>query len=415
MNLSTRYKIVEEDKHLNTAVSKLMVGTRLPFDVFTKENNVTKHLFNKGTIYSHDARDILIEKGITEFYIHETDAPELDSYISKGSKKVVESDEDIMLFREYTFEKELYYQINKNLLFSGEQIYFNLYRLRKFNFSILAEASEKEPAVTSESFLTVEDDILIKKTDIPLYNNYLKAIANKLSCGSDGKTNIKSQLMRENAKFLVKDLLDNPRSGETIKKLQDTVCTMIDTILKSRDTIFDLFDMSSKDYYTYTHSVDVAVMSIGLSAMIGLIREETEELGIGALLHDVGKSMVPPEILNKQGRLNLTEHEIIKTHVVEGEKILLQHSNFPKSAFPSVTQHHEKLTGRGYPAGLSGGSIKLFGRITAIADCYDALTTNRPYKAAYTPYYALLTMVKEKKDYDCHILKEFVEMLGKVK
>jgi putative nucleotidyltransferase with HDIG domain len=366
-------------------------------------------------IYTRDARDILAERGITAFCIHSDDVPELDSYISRDHKKVIESDDDIMLFREYAFEKELYYQINKSLLFPGEHIYFNLYLRRKFNFIILAEASEKKPAEINENIVSTEGDILIKKTDIPLYNNFLQIMADKLSSGHDEKRSVKSRIIRENSKLLVKDLLDNPRSGEKIKELQGTVNTMVDTILKNSDTIFDLLDISSNDYYTYTHSVNVAVMSIGLAAMVGLGSQETEKLGIGAMLHDVGKSMVPHEILNKQGRLNLTEYEIMKTHVVEGEKILLLHPNFPKDAFPAVTQHHEKLTGRGYPAGLAVGAIKLFGRIAAIVDCYDALTTNRPYKTAYTPYYALLILVKEKKDYDCHVLKEFVEMLGKVK
>ncbi|MBF0560220.1 MAG: HD-GYP domain-containing protein, partial [Nitrospirae bacterium] len=242
-----------------------------------------------------------------------------------------------------------------------------------------------------------------------------KSVLGKLSARQGGVAEFESHALKENSKLLVKDLLDNPRSGEKIKELQDTVKVMVDTILRSKDTIFDLLDISSNDYYTYTHSVNVAVMSIGLSSMVGLEKEETIKLGIGAMLHDVGKSVVPHEILNKQGRLNMTEFEIMKTHVAEGEKILLQHKNFPEDALPAVTQHHEKLTGRGYPAGLTGGSIKLFGRITSIVDCYDALTTNRPYKTAYTPYYALLVLVKEKQDYDCHVLKEFVEMLGKIK
>lgn len=415
MAITRTYKINDEDKHLNIAVDTLIVGTRLPFDVFIKGDSGTKHLFNKGMIYTRDARDIMMERGITTFRIHSDDTPQLDSYISGDHKRVIESDDDTMLFREYAFDKELYYQVDRNLLLPGEHIYFSLYLLRKFSFIILAEASEKVPVEISENVLSADGDLLIKKTDIPFYTNYLESMAGKASDGNNGKASVKYRVMRENSKLLVKDLLDDPRSGEKIKGLYDTVNTMVDTILGSKDTIFDLLDLSSNDYYTYTHSVNVAVMSIGLSSVVGLEREETEKLGIGAMLHDIGKSNVPHEILNKQGSLNSTEYEIIKTHVVEGEKILLLHPNFPKSSLPAVTQHHEKLTGRGYPAGLTGGAIKLFGRITAITDCYDALTTNRPYKTAYTPYYALLILVKEKKDYDCHILKEFVEMLGKVR
>lgn len=79
-----------------------------------------------------------------------------------------------------------------------------------------------------------------------------------------------------------------------------------------------------------------------------------------------------------------------------------------------VLQHHEKLPGRGYPFKLSGKSIKLFGRIAAIADCYDALTTQRPYKPAFTPFYALSVIAKETGDYDPDLLKIFIKMLGKI-
>ncbi|WP_059176674.1 HD-GYP domain-containing protein [Thermodesulfovibrio aggregans] len=133
------------------------------------------------------------------------------------------------------------------------------------------------------------------------------------------------------------------------------------------------------------------------------------------MLHDLGKSQIPHEILNKQGKLNDTEYNIIKQHVLFGYELLENQKEFPKDSLTAVLQHHEKLSGKGYPFGLKADEIKLFGRITAIADCYDALTTRRPYKPPLTSYFALSIIVKEKGDYDPELLKAFIKMLGKIK
>jgi len=98
-----------------------------------------------------------------------------------------------------------------------------------------------------------------------------------------------------------------------------------------------------------------------------------------------------------------------------GYKLLKEQKEFPEESSSAVLQHHEKLSGKGYPFGLKGSEIKLFGRITAIADCYDALTTQRPYKPPLTPYFALSIIVKEKGDHDADLLKSFIKMLGKIK
>ncbi|MBI3592887.1 MAG: HD domain-containing protein [Nitrospirae bacterium] len=133
------------------------------------------------------------------------------------------------------------------------------------------------------------------------------------------------------------------------------------------------------------------------------------------MLHDIGKSAISHEILHKQGKLDDTEYRIIKNHVIEGEKILRAHKEFPTESLSAVLQHHEKLSGKGYPFKLSGNEIKPFGRIAAIADCYDALTTQRPYKQAFTPFYALSIVAKETGEYDPDLLKIFIKMLGKIK
>jgi HD-GYP domain-containing protein (c-di-GMP phosphodiesterase class II) len=124
--------------------------------------------------------------------------------------------------------------------------------------------------------------------------------------------------------------------------------------------------------------------------------------------------VIPSEIINKQGKLDDTEYRIIQTHVAEGEKILKENHRLPSDSLSAVTQHHEKMSGKGYPSRIKEKGITLFGRITAIADCYDALTTARPYRQSLTPFTALGIIAKETGNYDPELLRVFVKMLGKI-
>ena len=189
---------------------------------------------------------------------------------------------------------------------------------------------------------------------------------------------------------------------------------LTDCILSSPEIIHELISLNSYDLYTYTHSVNVAVLSVAIGVTHGMERDDAENLGVGALLHDIGKSGIPTEILNKPDKLSAPEYEIVKGHVVEGARILRTHEAIPRSASDVVLQHHERLSGLGYPYGLSGNAINLFGRICAIADCYDAMTTRRPYQGASTPYEALFQITKEAENYDRDVLDTFIRMLGKV-
>ena len=126
------------------------------------------------------------------------------------------------------------------------------------------------------------------------------------------------------------------------------------------------------------------------------------------MLHDVGKSAIPASIINKAGRLNDDEYRIIKTHVSQGENILRINKEILENSFLAVSQHHERLSGRGYPNNKAGQEIHLFGRITSIVDCYDAMTTERSYQPVQTPFYALSTITRESEDFDRELLKEFI-------
>ncbi|MEW6116950.1 MAG: HD-GYP domain-containing protein [Nitrospirota bacterium] len=413
--MPTKYKEIEEPD-VPVPVEHLIVGTRLPCTIFCIDDGTTKPLFNRDMLFTGISLNMLKEKNITEVYIYMKDTPLFEQYLSKNKTLREPRDTDSSAaFKEYAFYKEQYHQIDSTLIIPGTKIHFSLSMLDKFSFTPLIEASPDAPAEVGERIATVMGDMVIKKSDIPLYYEYLNALWQYTDSLDTDRQKVKAVALKETAKIIVKDLIDDPRSGEKLKKIGPVVSGMIDSIMKNKDTIYDLLSLKGYDYYTYTHSVNVAALAISLGIAIGLKRAEVERLGIGAMLHDIGKSVISHEILHKQGKLDDREYRIIQSHVIEGERILRAHKEFPEEAFSAVLQHHEKLSGRGYPFRLSGKEITPFGRITAIADCYDALTTRRPYKPALTPFYALSVIAKETGNYDPDLLKIFIKMLGKIK
>lgn len=413
--MSSRVREIDEPD-VPVPVSKLIVGSRLPCDMFIKDGFEIKVFFNKDTVYTNTSMDLLKEKGISEVYIFQRNVPDLDFYVSKTrSLRQVRDKETSVSFKEYAFAKEQHYQIDPSLLIEGTTINFGLSVLDRFDFSPLVEASDSCPAVVDAGILHVAGDVVIDKTDVPRYCEYISCLRKSDKFLDSDETRIKALAIRETSKIILHALLEEPRSGERLKEMENVVNDIIDCILKDQDSVYTLLSMKGYDYYTYTHSVNVAAMAVSLGANIGFNRIDLEKLGMGAILHDIGKSQISHEILDKQGKLSDVEYSIIKSHVMEGEKIIRHHKAFPEESIGAVAHHHEKLTGKGYPFGLAGKDISFFGRITAISDCYDALTTRRPYKAPFTPFYALMMISKDTGDYDPDLLKSFIKMLGKIK
>ncbi|NSW89854.1 MAG: HD-GYP domain-containing protein, partial [Firmicutes bacterium] len=153
--------------------------------------------------------------------------------------------------------------------------------------------------------------------------------------------------------------------------------------------LVNIIDLKSYDDYTYSHSVNVTILSLSIGAVIGLSKNILFKLGMAALLHDIGKVFIPKEILNKNGRLNESEFEIVKTHPYKGYQILKENNSFSYYSSIGVLHHHEKYNGTGYPFELVGSEISLLGRIITVADVYDALTSDRPYRKAMFPSEAI--------------------------
>lgn len=174
-----------------------------------------------------------------------------------------------------------------------------------------------------------------------------------------------------------------------MKTMKELVENIFEEMYMHKNFMVNMHDIKIFDDYTFFHSTNVTVLSLVLGFALGLNKQALLDLGMAALLHDIGKVFVSKDILNKNAGLSDTEFEEIKTHSTKGYEHLKNVLSISPKAYVGVLQHHEKFDGRGYPQGLSGKDISLFGRIIAITDVYDALTSDRPYREGLLPSEAM--------------------------
>ena len=183
---------------------------------------------------------------------------------------------------------------------------------------------------------------------------------------------------------------------------------LTDVIMSNEAVAIDINALKVSDEYTFKHSVDVAMISMIIAKKHGLPREEVREIGMAGLLHDMGKSCISSEILNKPGKLTEEEFQEMKHHPLYGYEILKDRGGFSIPVLAGVLQHHEKINGSGYPMGVTGDKIHLFGRIIAVADIFDALVTKRPYKDAFPMREAVEMIMSMTGELDIEAINSFL-------
>jgi HD-GYP domain-containing protein (c-di-GMP phosphodiesterase class II) len=171
--------------------------------------------------------------------------------------------------------------------------------------------------------------------------------------------------------------------------LERVLNDIVDEMMLGSQLANNMMDLKQFDDYTFYHCVNVAFLAIATGIGMALRRAHIYELSLGALVHDIGKVHVPLEILNKPGKLTQDEFEIMKTHSEKGYKVLADSGHLTGDACRGVLWHHERYDGNGYPFGKSGDEINLIGKVIAICDVYDAITSDRPYRKAWRPYEAI--------------------------
>lgn len=184
------------------------------------------------------------------------------------------------------------------------------------------------------------------------------------------------------------------------------------SVMRNPGALISLARLKVADDYTYMHSVAVCALMIALSRQLGLDEQQTRDAGMAGLLHDLGKAMIPIEILNKPGKLTDEEFALVKTHPEEGYKLLLEGKGISEMTKDVCLHHHEKIDGSGYPKGLNGETMSLYAKMGAVCDVYDAVTSNRPYKAGWDPAESIKRMAEWKGHFDPTVFQAFVKSLG---
>lgn len=203
--------------------------------------------------------------------------------------------------------------------------------------------------------------------------------------------------------------LYNNTSSEQFANTTNSITNDLMKAINDNDAIaVDINTLKTSDEYTFKHSVDVATMSMIIAKKQGLKQDDVYNIGIAGLLHDMGKSKIPLEILNKPAKLTDEEFTIMKRHPILGYEILNEKKEFPKEISLAVLQHHEKMNGKGYPMGMTSDKIIHYAKILAVADVYDALVTARPYKKAFSQRTAVEMIMSMTEELDITAMRSFL-------
>jgi putative nucleotidyltransferase with HDIG domain len=213
----------------------------------------------------------------------------------------------------------------------------------------------------------------------------------------------------------VKSFVDDVRRGTDIdvRAAEPLVRNFIASVFRNESAAITLFKLRGFDAYTYTHSINVSLLAVLLGKHLGLDEPTLLELGLAGMYHDVGKARIPEAVLNKPGRLSEAEFAVMKSHPLEGYKILAAKQDRNPEILRAVLEHHERHDGSGYPRGLRGEAIGLFSRVVSIVDVYDALTSRRVYKEPMAPSKALGLMYQWRdRDFPPQAVENFIRCVG---
>lgn len=216
------------------------------------------------------------------------------------------------------------------------------------------------------------------------------------------------------SKKAVASMFNDVRMGKAIsmEDAMPVVEELTASVMRNEGALISLVRLKTQDDYTYMHSVAVCALMVALAKQLNLSEAQTKQAGLAGLMHDIGKAAVSNEILNKPGALTDDEFAEVKLHPERGHALLLQANVTDEATLDVCLHHHEKVDGSGYPHKLSGEQISLLAKMGAVCDVYDAVTSNRPYKAGWEPGMSLQRMAQWTGHFDDVVFKAFVKSVG---
>ncbi len=226
---------------------------------------------------------------------------------------------------------------------------------------------------------------------------------------------VKALAVQNEAREVATALMQDVRLGRQIEvaRVEPIVGDMVDSVFRNKDALISLGRIRQADQYTFQHSVNLCVLMVAFAKGLGLDRETINKIGVGAMLHDIGKMKVPEEILNKPGKLTDEEFSVMRGHVTIGANVLAESTGIDPLSIAVAYEHHERWDGTGYPRKLKGEEISLYGQMSAIVDVYDAITADRCYHQGMHPTDALGRILEwSQYHFNPELVQKFIQCVG---
>lgn len=312
-----------------------------------------------------------------------------------------------------TQSTDSYFRIRLSTIRSNKAAPFDIYILLDGRHILYLRAGDilQDQKIDLLNYRDTGNSFFVLNKDKQTYRDYVKSEMN----ADDLHPNEKAKILRESSIAILEDLFESPDVGLALEQSKPIITDLIQFMENAPGSVGNLISLSGHDFYTYNHSFDVSIFSLGLAQILGFNKTDLTEMGQGSLFHDVGKRNVSLDILCKKGPLDDHEWAQMKMHPQFGLLILNAHPGISDAIKAACFEHHESWSGGGYPQGISQEEIHPFARIVAITDTYDALTTQRSYNVPLKPQDAL-TLMKEKLSgrYDPDMLTAMYSVLFKM-
>lgn len=308
-----------------------------------------------------------------------------------------------------------YKLIDKRLITEGSKIDFNLFLPNKTK-SAMSLFLQSDTSVDGNAKVKLREIemLYVSEEEEGLYQAYIDRHIQSIAQDGNISTEQKGRLVYEKATEVIDAMFKNPESLENVKNVQPLVNNLIDIILHDNSAVESLMQITAHDYYTHTHSINVSIYTLSLGSFLGISGKDLEVLGMAAVLHDLGKSKVDYEIINKNGKLSDDEFNQMKKHPAMGHEIALKLGISDERILTGIRHHHEKIEGGGYPDNLKGDQITQFARIIGVCDVFDALSTKRSYKDPMSSFESLRLMKQQMVGHlDMKMVDSFIKMLLK--
>jgi HD-GYP domain-containing protein (c-di-GMP phosphodiesterase class II) len=224
-----------------------------------------------------------------------------------------------------------------------------------------------------------------------------------------------ARIVHQEAEGVVRNIMHDVRLGRSIQsdRVKKAVSNMVDSILRNEDALLSLTRIRKYDEYTFVHSLDVCIFCLSMARHMSLSRDEMLDMGIGALLHDCGKMKIPLQILNKPEALSANDWVEVRKHPLYSREIMEKSPGIPERSKELALQHHERFNGAGYPFGLQGDGIGIFGQVAGIVDFYDAITADRPYRKALQPHEGIRQIYERcQVEFSGFLVERFIQCIG---